>query len=284
MNKIIISFFVTFFLCFAGNIMAQAAQDLTPFDQNHTIFNKLLQENVKDTKVKYQGFIDSVEFVNYLESLNNISPDDFNTWTDSQKIAFWINAYNAFTIKAIIDHYPIQRSFTLVGIFYAPKNSILQIPGVWKKLQFQAVGQNVTLDHIEHGILRKEFNEPRIHAAINCASISCPDLRNEAYISDKIDKQLDDSSKNFVNSKTKGVLIDKNKNKIKVSKIFKWFGDDFFSNYHKQEFNDKSDKQNGTLGFIYKYINDDEKIFLLNSNYKLKYMSYDWSLNETKNN
>lgn len=284
MNKIIISFFVTFFLCFAGNIMAQAAQDLTPFDQNHTIFNKLLQENVKDTKVKYQGFIDSVEFVNYLESLNNISPDDFNTWTDSQKIAFWINAYNAFTIKAIIDHYPIQRSFTLVGIFYAPKNSILQIPGVWKKLQFQAVGQNVTLDHIEHGILRKEFNEPRIHSAINCASISCPDLRNEAYISDKIDKQLDDSSKNFVNSKTKGVLIDKNKNKIKVSKIFKWFGDDFFSNYHKQEFNDKSDKQNGTLGFIYKYINDDEKIFLLNSNYKLKYMSYDWSLNEAKNN
>ena len=284
MNKIILSFFATFFLCFAGNIMAQAAQDLTPFDQNHTIFNKLLQENVKDTKVKYQGFIDSVEFVNYLESLNNISPDDFNTWTDSQKIAFWINAYNAFTIKAIIDHYPIQRSFTLIGIFYAPKNSILQIPGVWKKLQFQAVGQNVTLDHIEHGILRKEFNEPRIHSAINCASISCPDLRNEAYISDKIDKQLDDSSKNFVNSKTKGVLIDKNKNKIKVSKIFKWFGDDFFSNYHKQEFNDKSDKQNGTLGFIYKYINDDEKKYVLSGNYKLKYMSYDWGLNETKNN
>jgi len=284
MNKIIISFFVTFFLCFAGNIMAQAAQDLTPFDQNHTIFNKLLQENVKDTKVKYQGFIDSVEFVNYLESLNNISPDDFNTWTDSQKIAFWINAYNAFTIKAIIDHYPIQRSFTLVGIFYAPKNSILQIPGVWKKLQFQAVGQNVTLDHIEHGILRKEFNEPRIHAAINCASISCPDLRNEAYIADKIDNQLNESSSSFVNNKSKGVEIDKEHEKIKVSKIFKWFGEDFFDNYHKQEFNYKSDKQNGTLGFIYKYINDDEKFFLLNSKYKLKYMSYDWSLNETKNN
>jgi len=264
--------------------MAQTTQDLNPFDQNHTIFTKLLQEYVKDAKVNYAGFLNSPEFEKYLESLNNISPDDFNTWTDSQKIAFWINSYNAFTIKAIIDHYPIQRSFTLVGIFYAPKNSILQIPGVWKKLQFQAVGQNVTLDHIEHGILRKEFNEPRIHAAINCASISCPDLRNEAYIADKIDKQLDDSSKNFVNSKTKGVLIDKNESKIKVSKIFKWFGDDFFSNYHKQEFNDKSDKQNGTLGFIYKYINDDEKFFLLNSNYKLKYMSYDWSLNETKNN
>ncbi len=280
MNKIIISFFMAFFLCFAGNLMAQIEQDLTPFDQNHTIFNKLLQENVKDAKVNYQGFIDSAEFTNYLKTLNNITPDDFKTWTGSQKIAFWINSYNAFTIKAIIDHYPIQRSFTLVGIFYAPKNSILQIPGVWKKLQFQAVGQSVTLDHIEHRILRKEFNEPRIHAAINCASISCPDLRNEAYIADKIDKQLDDSSRNFVNSKTKGVLIDKNKSKINVSKIFKWFGDDFFSNYHKQEFNDKSDKQNGTLGFIYKYINEDKKKYVLSGKYKLKYMSYDWGLNE----
>ena len=284
MNKIIMSFFMAFFLCFAGNIMAQTAQDLTPFDQNHTIFNKLLQENVKDTKVNYQGFIDSAEFTNYLKSLNNITPDDFNTWTDSQKIAFWINSYNAFTIKAIIDHYPIQRSFTLVGIFYAPKNSILQIPGVWKKLQFQAVGQNVTLDHIEHGILRKEFNEPRIHAAINCASISCPDLRNEAYIADKIDKQLDDSSKNFVNSNTKGVLVDKNKNKVKVSKIFKWFGQDFFKNYNMNEFNERSDKENGTFGYIYKYINDDEKEYILSDDYKLKYLSYDWRLNETKNN
>ena len=284
MNKIIISFFMAFFLCFAGNIMAQTAQDLTLFDQNHTIFNKLLQENVKDAKVNYKGFIDSAEFTNYLKSLNNITPDDFNTWTDSQKIAFWINSYNAFTIKAIIDHYPIQRSFTLVGIFYAPKNSILQIPGVWKKLQFQAVGQNVTLDHIEHGILRKEFNEPRIHAAINCASISCPDMRNEAYIADKIDKQLDDSSKNFVNSNTKGVLVDKNKNKVKVSKIFKWFGQDFFKNYNMNEFNERSDKENGTFGYIYKYINDDEKEYILSDDYKLKYLSYDWSLNETKNN
>jgi len=272
------------FLCFAGNIMAQPTQDLTPFNQNHTIFTKLLQENVKDGKVNYQGFIDSPEFDKYLKTLDIIDPEDFSKWTEKQKIAFWINAYNAFTIKAIIDNYPIQRSFTLIGIFYAPKNSILQIPGVWKKLKFKAVGQEVTLDHIEHGILRKDFNQPRIHAAINCASISCPDLRNEAYLADKIDKQLDDSSKNFVNSKTKGVFIDKNKNKIKVSKIFKWFGDDFYSNYHKQEFNDKSDKQNGTLGFIYKYINDDKKEYLLSDVYKLEYMPYDWGLNEATSN
>jgi len=272
---------MAFFLCFAGSNMAETTQDLNTFDQNHTIFTKLLQENVKDDKVNYTGFIKSSKFDKYLESLGNIDSKDFGNWSEKQKLAFWINAYNAFTVKAIIDNYPIKRSFTLVGIFYAPENSILQIPGVWKKLKFKAVGGNVTLDHIEHGILRKEFKEPRIHVAINCASVSCPDLRNEAYIADKIEYQLEDASRNFVNSKTKGVLVDKNKNRIKVSKIFKWFGDDFFSNYHNQEFNNKSDKQNGTLGFIYKYINEDEKEYVLRGDYKLKYMPYDWELNET---
>jgi len=285
MHKLLTIFPILTLLFFMILNNSDSMQQPAPFDHGHRIFNDLLKENVDDGKVDYKGFINSKEeFIKYLDSLGDVTEQQYLSWTSEQRLAFWINSYNAFTIKAIIDHYPIQRSFTLVGIFYAPKNSILQIPGVWKKLQFQAVGQNVTLDHIEHGILRKEFNEPRIHLAMNCASISCPDLRNEAYISDKIDKQLDDSSKNFVNSKTKGVLIDKNKNKIKVSKIFKWFGDDFFSNYHKQEFNDKSDKQNGTLGFIYKYINDDEKKYVLSGNYKLKYMSYDWGLNETKNN
>ena len=168
--------------------------------------------------------------------MNNIDPDEFNDWTEKQKLAFWINAYNAFTIKAIIDHYPIERSFTLIGIFYAPKNSILQIPGVWKKLKFNALGQEVTLDHIEHGILRKEFNEPRIHAAINCASISCPDLRSEAYVADRLEGQLSDASGLFVNNKFKGVYVDKKKNKVKVSKIFKWFGEDFYKNYNNTKF------------------------------------------------
>ena len=280
MNKITLTFFMALFICFTGNNMAETPHDQKPFDQNHTIFTKLLQENVKDDKVNYPGFKNSQEFDKYLESLGNIDPKAFNIWTEKQKLAFWINAYNAFTIKAITDHYPIERSFTLIGIFYAPENSILQIPGVWKKLKFNAVGEEVTLDHIEHGILRKEFNEPRIHAAINCASISCPDLRDEAYIGERIDIQLHDASRNFVNSKYKGVLIDKDKNKIKVSKIFKWFGDDFFSVYQMQEFINKPDKQNGTLGFIYKYIIDDEKEYILSGDYKLKYLSYDWGLNE----
>ena len=260
---------------------SNSTQQPAPFDHSHAVFNKLLKENVVDAKVNYKGFIDSsVEFDNYLESLNNIDPKRFKSWTEKQKIAFWINAYNAFTIKAIIDHYPIKRSFTLVGIFYAPKNSILQIPGVWKKLKFKAVGSEVTLDHIEHGILRKEFNEPRIHAAINCASISCPDLRSEAYTAERLDAQLSDASSIFVNSKSKGVLIDKESGKVRISKIFKWFGEDFYKNYGSETFMLRSSKQNGSLGYIAEYIDDNEKKYILEGDYKLKYLPYDWGLNE----
>ena len=259
---------------------SNSMQQPAPFDQNHSLFNQLLNENVHDASVDYTGFINSEKFDNYLQSLNNIPGDEFETWTEKQKLAFWINAYNAFTVKAIIDHYPIERSFTFIGIFYAPKNSILQIPGVWKKLKFGAVGREVTLDHIEHGILRKEFNEPRIHSAINCASISCPDLRNEAYTAEKLEFQLSDASVKFVNNPAKGVSIDREKGKVKVSKIFKWFGDDFYKDYNRENFMLMSSKKNGTLGFIADYIAEEEKDFILNGDYKLSYLSYDWGLNE----
>ncbi|TFG74578.1 MAG: DUF547 domain-containing protein, partial [Thermodesulfobacteriales bacterium] len=134
------------------------------FDHSYSTYNSLLNRYVKNARVNYEGFIDSrAEFETFLRALGSVDENDFQTWTEEQKLAFWINAYNAFTIKAIIDHYPIKRSFSLIGIFYAPSNSILQIKGVWTKLQFRAVGKMVTLDEIEHQILRKEFNEPRIH-------------------------------------------------------------------------------------------------------------------------
>jgi len=281
MYKLLIIFPILTLLFLMTLNNSNSMQQPAPFDHSHGSFNDLLKDYVIDAKVNYKGFIKNLDkFNKYLESLDNIYPNDYKKWTDNQKLAFWINAYNAFTIKAIIDHYPIQRSFTLTGIFYAPKNSILQIPGVWKKLKFKALGKKVTLDHIEHGILRKEFNEPRIHVAINCASISCPDLKSEAYVGDRLDDQLNESSVSFVNNISKGVHIDKNKNWVKVSKIFKWFGEDFYKNYNITQFMLRSGKQNGTLGFISEYIDDDEKSYVLNGKYKLKYMSYDWGLNE----
>jgi len=253
------------------------------FDHSYATYNSLLNRYVINARVNYEGFINSrAELETFLRALGSVDEDVFESWTEEQRLAFWINAYNAFTIKAIIDHYPIKRSFTLVGIFYAPSNSILQIKGVWTKLQFRALGNMVTLDEIEHQILRKKFNEPRIHMAINCASISCPDLRNEAYTPEKLEEQLADASINFVNNPDKGVYVNEQNGKVKLSKIFKWFGDDFINNYgSKKLFNNYSLKENAVLNFTSEYIESEEvKEYLMNNKLKIGYLGYDWHLNE----
>lgn len=253
------------------------------FDHSYATYNSLLKRYVINARVNYEGFINSrAEFETFLRALGSVDENVFESWTEEQRLAFWINAYNAFTIKAIIDHYPIKRSFTLVGIFYAPSNSILQIKGVWTKLQFRALGNMVTLEEIEHETLRKKFNEPRIHMAINCASISCPDLRNEAYTPEKLEEQLADASTNFVNNPDKGVYVNEQSGKVKLSKIFKWFGDDFINNYgSKKLFNNYSLKENAVLNFTSDYIESEEvKEYLMNNKLKIGYLGYDWHLNE----
>ncbi|MCG8653065.1 MAG: DUF547 domain-containing protein, partial [Pirellulales bacterium] len=116
--------------------------EYTEFDQSYAAYNELLSRYVSKGRVNYQGFIESKgELEAFLKSMGSVDPGELETWTENEKLAFWINAYNAFTIKAIIDHYPIKRSFSLVGIFYAPSNSILQIKGVWDKLQYRVAGR-----------------------------------------------------------------------------------------------------------------------------------------------
>ncbi len=257
--------------------------DSAEFDQSYALYDSLLNKYVSKGRVNYQGFIDSrADFEGFLESMGSVDPVEFDSWPEHEKLAFWINAYNAFTIKAIIDHYPIKRSFSLVGIFYAPSNSILQIKGVWKKLQFRAVDRMVTLDEIEHEILRKEFNEPRIHMAIVCASVSCPDLSGKAYTGDKIEEQLAAAAVRFVNDPDKGVSINEKDGRVKVSKIFKWFGDDFIKNYGDGvKIKNESLKNNAVLNFISDYlVSESKNDFIEKGNYKLGYLKYDWHLNE----
>jgi hypothetical protein len=255
------------------------------FDHSYSTYNSLLNRYVKDARVNYEGFINSrAEFETFLRALGSVDENDFENWTQEQRLAFWINAYNAFTIKAIINHYPIKRSFSLIGIFYAPPNSILQIKGVWTKLQFRAAGKMVTLDEIEHQILRKEFNEPRIHMAINCASISCPDLSDEAYVPERLEQQLAEASINFVNNPEKGVYVDEQSGKVKFSKIFKWFGDDFINNFgNKKLFNNYSLKENAVLNFTSDYLESQQtKEYLMKNRLKIGYLGYDWHLNQQK--
>lgn len=210
----------------------------------HQKWNTLLQKHVSvNGKVDYVGFKKDIKSLKvYLDELSANVPQ--KSWTKNAILAYWINAYNAFTVKLILDNYPVK--------------SIKDIKDPWGKKFFTLGTKAYSLEEIEHQILRK-MNEPRIHFAINCASFSCPKLANQAYTSENLDKQLETAAKTFVNDKTKNMITPE---KIEVSKIFDWFSGDF--------------KTNGTLiDFLNTYSN-----VKINSNAKIRYKDYNWSLNE----
>jgi len=264
---------------------SSGAENSGKFEQSHSIYDFLLKKYVHNGGVDYKGFIySSEEFNTYLKQLGSVSESDYANWSREEKLAFWINAYNAFTIKAVIEHYPIERNVSLASIIY-PKNSIRQINGVWDKLRFRAVGKMVTLNEIEHGILRKEFKETRIHFAIVCASLGCPDLRDEAYKANVINEQLEKAATEFINNPQKGFGINPADRRVRLSKIFNWFGGDFIERYESTElFKDRSPKERAVLNFVRKHLRSEEEgKFLEGNNFKISYLDYDWSLNELKN-
>ncbi|WP_106133674.1 DUF547 domain-containing protein [Mongoliibacter ruber] len=222
---------------------------------SHEIFDNLLKKHVsKDGKVNYKGFInDMATFEKYLTLLSDNAPDR-KTWTKDQQLAYWINAYNAFTIKIIADNYPVESIKDL-----NPTLNIPMVHTVWTKKFIRIGNEEVSLDDIEHKTIRKEFEEPRIHFAVNCASKSCPPLLNEAFMAEKLDSQLDKVAREFINN-TKYNKI--SKDKAEVSQIFSWFKGDF--------------TKKGTL---IDYLNKYSKV-KISSNAKVSNLKYDWSLNE----
>ncbi|MCK5280145.1 MAG: DUF547 domain-containing protein [Cyclobacteriaceae bacterium] len=222
---------------------------------DHEQWTILLQKYVdRDGMADYKGFQkDSINLISYLNELSTNPPDE-NTWSNEEQIAYWINAYNAFTIKLIIDHYPLN-SIKDIG-------SAIQIPFInspWDIKFIEINGEKLDLNNIEHSILRKKFNEPRIHFAINCASFSCPKLRREAYSEDKLDVQLNEQAVDFINDPHRNMI---NGSQAEVSKIFSWFKGDFTKNGSLTDFLNK-----------YAKIKIDEDV-------KISYIKYDWSLNE----
>lgn len=222
---------------------------------SHEIWNTLLKKNVSaDGKVNYKAFVkDSIELNKYLKLLSENPPNE-KTWTANEQKVFWINAYNAFTIKLIIKYYPI-KSIKDIG-------SKIQIPFVntpWD-VKFISIGkEKMDLNNIEHGQLRKKFEDPRIHFALVCASKSCPALINEAYDAARLEQQLDNQGKAF--------LKDLSRNKIsadnpQLSKIFDWYKTDFT-------------KKGSLIDFLNNYAP-----VKINANAKITYLDYDWSLNE----
>jgi hypothetical protein len=214
-----------------------------------SIFDSLLQKNVDKTgRVDYQSLKNNETLLyNYLAYIQNNEPT--KEWSSNKKKAFWINTYNAYTIKIILNNYPLKsiRDIKIDG------------ETAWK-IPFVKIGQKrYTLDQIEHKILRKKFNDPRIHVGINCASVSCPRLWNFAFTEDNIASSLDNLMKVFINDTTRNKI---SKNNVALSEIFNWFSKDFIKN-----------------GTIINYLNTYAAI-KISEKASIKYLTYDWSLNK----
>jgi hypothetical protein len=243
-----------------------------PFNHDHQSFNHLLEKFVSNGRIDYRELKAEPDLLySYTASLAAVDRTTVEKWTLDRQKAFWINAYNALTIQAIVERYPI-RSRSLIGIF-APRNSILQISGIWNRLTFNAGGRILTLGEIEHEILRKDFDDPRIHFAIVCASISCPDLRAQAYRYDILESQLHDQAVQFINDPNRGTRFDADKKRLYVSRIFKWF---------RADFKNREATGNPVLAYIRPYLRDDAIAAALaeDQDIRLSYLPYNWRLNE----
>lgn len=230
--------FYCFIFCFFLVLTIQAQKN------DYSLWNNFLKKYVSNEgQVDYKNikaYPEHLEMV--LQNLTKTIPDD--NWSKNEKLALWINAYNAFTIKLIIDNYPLK--------------SIKDIQKPWDKEFIKIGSNNMSLNYIEHDILRK-MDEPRIHFAIVCASVSCPQLQNEAFVAEKIESQLSKVTSDFLSDTSKNFI---NPNNLELSKIFQWFSKDF--------------KQNGSLiRFLNKY-SDIE----ISEHAKIKFKDYNWDLND----
>lgn len=252
--KIATLFFALGILTFCSPTVA-VNSDSTPPD--HKDYDALLKKYVDDDGlVNYADLKkDRASLRKYLSKLEKNAPND--NWSQDEKLAYWINAYNAYTLDLIIQHYPVE-SIKDIG-------STIKIPFVstaWDIKFIEIAGEKYDLNNIEHGIIRKRFEEPRIHFALVCAAVSCPKLRNEAYFADTLDEQLTAAAKDFLSNPKKNNI--KNSKEAELSKLFSWYGGDF--------------KKKTTL---IEYVNQYSSI-KLDKDADIDFMTYYWELNEQK--
>jgi len=211
---------------------------------DHSTWDKLLKKYVADDgDVNYKGFKKDARLLNdYIQYLSTKVPS--KNWSKQEKLAYFFNVYNANTIKLIIDNYPTK--------------SIKDIGNPWSKNRIKIGDENFSLADIEHEVLRK-MNEPRIHFAINCASVSCPKLLNTAYTANNIEALLDRTAKDFITNPEKNKISE---HSVQLSKIFKWYKSDFTRN-----------------GSLIDYINQYSSV-KINPDASIDYLEYNWNLNE----
>lgn len=224
------------------------------FDHTHAKFNEVLSTHVKDGVVNYRALqVSPQQLDSYLADMAAVTKAQFRGWSNAQQLAFYINLYNAGTLKLIIKHYPVQRIKDIGGWFGSP----------WKQEFISLFGETVHLDYIEHDVIRPEYKEPRIHFAVVCAAKGCPPLRSEAYVAARLSTQLDDQARVFMQQSSKN-RVDRKNNRVYLSRIFDWYGEDFAKN------------EAGILRYLQSYL---PAIADMN-NPSVRYTDYDWSLNE----
>ncbi|MCP4490456.1 MAG: DUF547 domain-containing protein [Gammaproteobacteria bacterium] len=243
---------------------------------DHSQWGHLLQQHVSEksnnthaTVVDYQGMLaDRDQLKQYLQALTALDKPEFDKMKASSQLAFLINAYNAWTIELVLTSYPELDSIKDLGsLFTSP----------WRRNFIPIFGERLSLDDIEHSLIRgsDRYSEPRIHFAVNCASISCPSLRAEAYEGDRLDKQLEQQTLFFLSNTDHNRL---DGDVLKLSPIFKWYLDDFEKGWHDtHSLSEFLARYAVPLGLSQEHIKQLQK-----HNLKIKFLDYDWGLNSKK--
>jgi hypothetical protein len=253
------------------------------FDHSHAAWDALVKKHVKPidggkaSQVRYAEFAkDRPALKAYLAEASRVTEAEFKGWSAPEQMAFLINAYNAFTVELILTKYPDLKSIKDLGNFvFTP----------WKKKFFTLFGKEAYLDQVEHETLRKPgaYDEPRVHYAVNCASIGCPALREEAFVAARLDAQLEEQARRFLSDRSRN-RFNAATGKLEVSEIFKWFKEDWNSGY----------KGIGSAGpvtsreqYFARYADlladkpADRKI-VAEGKAPIEHTTYDWSLNDAR--
>jgi hypothetical protein len=255
----------------AASVAPLAAHAQAGFDHSYAAWDALLKKHVrwlpdgKQSRANYKGFAtDRAALKAVLDTMSAVPKATFDGWSKPQQMAFLINAYNAFTVEIILTKYPDIKSIKELGLFNR---------GPWKNEFFTLLGSKRHLDWIEHEQLRPIYKEPRIHAAVNCASIGCPALRDEAFTAAKLEAQLEDGMRRFMGDRTRNRVKG---DKVEINSIFKWFREDFEKGHGG--FNKIEDM----LAKYAEQLSDvpAEQAALKAKTLSVSHLDYDWSLND----
>jgi hypothetical protein len=252
----------------------QPSPDLEPI---HVPFDGLLDAHVRDGLVYYRALqADRARLNRYVASLSAPSVSaGLATWPGDQRKAFWLNAYNALVLQAVVNHYPIQGRAAAY-----PPNSIRQIPGAFEKTPHNVAGKSLTLDQIETTVLA-EFDDPRVYLALGRGAVGSGRLRSEAFSAKNVDRQLDEVRKQFTTT-PRWVKIDAGGGRVSVSPILSWRSAAFIKAYADDSFDlpKREPIERAVVGFLRPHLLDAEEEFIRKNSFQLVYEPFDWRLND----